>query len=169
MTIVFDAGPLITACKFEVGTRLIVDHLLVGCRIVIASSVEEEVAVLGGGYVDGRAAAERIASSEIGVMPVTIRRYAQHLADYALGRGECDSIELCGQIPAEAIVLDDYLAFIAATRLGLPTMMLPDLVVRMAKQGTLSVRVAEQTLEAVRARYRKGVVEQGLVTLREVS
>jgi hypothetical protein len=73
LTVVFDAGPLITACKFESGGKLVVDHLLSGCRIVIAPSVEEEVAVLGAGYPDGVVAGERIAQGTIQVVPAPDR------------------------------------------------------------------------------------------------
>ena len=129
LTAVFDAGPLITACKFETQGKLVIDHLLSGCHIVIAPSVEEEVAVLGAGYPDGVVAGERIAQGGIQVMPVADRRWARHLAAYALGDGERDSIELCGQVEGvEALVTDDYLAFVAATRLDLKAWMLPDLV-----------------------------------------
>lgn len=48
LTVVLDAAPLITACKFEAHGTLVIDHLLVRCDIVIPPSVEEEVAVLGG-------------------------------------------------------------------------------------------------------------------------
>ena len=53
LTVVCDAAPLITACKFVVEGTLIIDHLLSVCRLVIAPRVEEEVAVLGAGYPDG--------------------------------------------------------------------------------------------------------------------
>ncbi len=76
---VFDAGPLITACKFESGGKLVVDHLLSGCSIIIAASVEEEVAVLGAGYPDGVVAGQRIAEGFIRVVPVTSRKWARHL------------------------------------------------------------------------------------------
>jgi len=46
-------------------------------------------------------------------------------------------------------------------------MMLPDLIVRLAEQKLLSVRVAESILGAIKARYRKGVVEHSLMALRE--
>ncbi len=65
LTVVFDAGPLITACKFESQGKLVVDYLLSGCRIMIALKVEEEVAVLGAGYPDGVVAGERIAQGVI--------------------------------------------------------------------------------------------------------
>lgn len=166
LTVVFDAGPLITACKFETQGKLVIDHLLSGCHIVIAPSVEEEVAVLGAGYPDGVVAGERIAQSGILVMPVVDRRWARHLAAYALGDGERDSIELCGQVEGvEALVTDDYLAFVAATRLDLKAWMLPDLVVRLARHGSLPVRMAAAILETIRSRYRVGVIEHSLAQL----
>lgn len=169
LTIVFDAAPLITACKFVVQGKLVIDHVLSGCRVVIAPSVEEEVAVLGAGYPDGVVAGERIALGTIQVVPVAERRWARHLGDYALGDGERDSIELCGQAEgAEALVTDDYLAFVAATRQGLKAWMLPDLVVELAERGSVALEVAEAILEMIRARYRVGVIDQSLVRLQEV-
>jgi hypothetical protein len=85
LTIVFDAAPLITACKFEAQGKLVIDHVLAGCRIAIAPSVEEEVAVLGAGYPDGVVAGERIARGGIQVVPVGERRWAQYFASYASG------------------------------------------------------------------------------------
>ena len=41
LTVVCDAAPLITACKFVVEGTLIIDHLLSVCRLVIAPRVEE--------------------------------------------------------------------------------------------------------------------------------
>jgi hypothetical protein len=61
LTVVFDAAPLITACKFEVQDVLVIDHLLQECCIVIAPRVEDEVAILGASYPDGVVAGERIA------------------------------------------------------------------------------------------------------------
>jgi hypothetical protein len=42
-----------------------IDYLLLECHIIIASSMEEEVAVLGADYPDGVAAGERIAGGDI--------------------------------------------------------------------------------------------------------
>jgi hypothetical protein len=108
LTVVFDAASLITPCKFEVQGVLVIDHLLPECRIVIAPSGEEEVAILGASYPDGVVAGERIARGGIQVMAVTVRKWTQYLSDYALGDGERDSIELCGQeADVEALVTDD--------------------------------------------------------------
>jgi predicted nucleic acid-binding protein len=125
--------------------------------------VEEEVAVLGAGYPDGVAAGERIAQGAIQVVPVVTRKWTPHLADYALGEGEKDSIELCGQVAT-----DDYLAFVVATRLGLKAWMLPDLVLQLTERGSLAVEAAMAILNVIRPRYRVGVVEHSLARLREV-
>ncbi len=114
---VFDAAPLITACKFQVEGQLIVDYLLSGCHIHIASKVEAEVAIMGSSYADGLAVAKRIARGEIQVVPVTADHLAQRLSAYALGDGERLSMEVALQMGPEIIfITDDYLAFIAASR-----------------------------------------------------
>jgi predicted nucleic acid-binding protein len=169
LTVIFDAAPLITACKFEVRGVLVIDHMLPECCIVIAPRVEEEVAILGASYPDGVVAGERIARGAIQVMAVTDRKWARYLADYALGDGERDSIELCGQeAGVAALVTDDYLAFVAATRQGLKAWMLPDLVVELAARGGIALTIAELILTTIRARYRAGVIEHSLARLQEV-
>jgi predicted nucleic acid-binding protein len=168
LTVIFDAGPLITACKFMVQGKLVVDYLLPKCQIMIPSAVEEEVAILGASYSDGIAAGERIAKGEIQVVPVMERRWARHLASYALGKGELDSIELCKNAEAEALVTDDNLAFIVATRLGLKACMLPDLVAELAKRRELEIKIAKNIMEVIRPRYRIGVIEHNIVRLQEV-
>jgi len=113
--------------------------------------VEEEVAVLRADYPDDVTAGERIARGDIQVMPVIKRKWKRQLEAYALGAGERDSIELCAQMEGvEALVTDDYLAFVAATRLGLKVWMLPDLVVQLAKRGSLTVGRAMDILKAIR-------------------
>jgi len=169
LTVVFDAAPLITACKFEVQGVLVIDHLLPECCVVVAPSVEEEVAILGASYPDGVVAGERIARGGIQVIAVAERKWTRYLADYALGDGERDSIELCGQeADVEALVTDDYLAFVAAIRQGLKAWMLPDLVVGLAARGGIALTVAEGILSTIRARYRAGVIEHSLARLQEV-
>lgn len=169
ITVIFDAGPLITACKFEVKKKLVIDHLLPACQIMIAPSVEEEVAILGAQYPNGAAAGERIARGNIQVLSVAERKWERQLAGYDLGDGERDSIELCGQTKgAEALIADDYLAFVVGTRLGLQAWMLPDLVVELARRGALPPELAEDILEVIRSRYQAGVIAHSLESLGEV-
>lgn len=169
MHVALDAGPLITACKFVVEGSLVIDHLLTGCGILITPSVEEEVAVLGARYPDGIVAGERIADGKIRVVSISTHRWARHLDGYAMGDGERDSIELCGQEPdVEALVTDEYLAFVTATRLGLQAWMLPDLIVELVSRGLLTARLARAILEAIQPRYRIGMIAHSLERLKEI-
>ena len=116
--------------------------------------------MVGARYPDGVAAVQRIAKGLIRVMPVTSRKWIRHLAGYSMGDGEKDSIALCSQMEeVEALVTDDYLAFVAATRLGQKTWMLPDIVLEMAERGSIPVEVTEGILNVIRPRYRVGVIE----------
>jgi hypothetical protein len=95
-----------------------------------APRVEEEVAVLGAAYPDGGVAGERIARGESLVVPIAARKWARHLAEYVLGDGERDSIELCGQERGiDALVTDDYLAFVAAIPQGLKRLQAPKITI----------------------------------------
>ncbi len=86
-----------------------------------------------------------------------------------MGDGERDSIELCSQeSEAEALVTDDHLAFVVATRVGLKAWMLPDLVVELVDRGKLTGELARAILTAIRARYQVGVVEYSLEKLWEM-
>ena len=168
ITVIFDASPLITACKFKV-KKLVIDHLLAACQIVITSSVEREVAILGARYPDGTAAGKRIARGDIQVAQAIERKWERSLAAYALGDGERESIELCAQTKgAEALIVDDYLAFVTATRLDLKAWMLPDLVIQLVVRGTLPGELARDILEAIRSRYQAGVITHSLERLQEV-
>jgi len=76
---------------------------------------------------------------------------------------------LCGLVEdVKALVTDDYLAFVAATRLGLKAWMLPDLVLELTESESLIGEATEAILEVIRPRYRVGVIEHSLVRLREV-
>lgn len=168
VNVIFDAGPLITACKFKVQGKPIIDYLSDKCRIMIAESVEEEVAILGARYADGIVAGKRIVKGEIQVSPLNRYQWQQIMANYALGKGEKDSMELCGQTDSGILITDDYLAFIVAVRLGLKTRMMPDLIVDFAEMNKLTVEVAASIIKAIQPRYQVGVIEHNLTRLREM-
>ena len=168
LCVVMDASPLITACKFDVRGRLVIDYILDGADVVVAPGVEYEVADLGQKYADGRAARQRMDRGEIEVQVVQ-PRWQKHLAGYAMGDGERDSIELAGQLPdLSALIADDYLAFVAAVRLGLRVWMLPDLVTELVERRVFVPGVGKEMLTIIAPRYRAGVVAHSQVRLEEM-
>jgi predicted nucleic acid-binding protein len=168
VNVIFDAGPLITACKFKTQGKLVIDHLTNKCQIIIPPSVEEEVAILGANYADGIVAGERIARGEIQVSSLTKYQWEQYFSNYHLGKGEKDSIELCRQTDSGILITDDYLAFIVAVRLGLKTRMLPDLVSDLAEINKLTLETATSIIKNIRPRYQVGIIEHNLLRLKEM-
>ena len=131
---------------------------------MITPKVEEEVAVLEARYPDGVVAGERIAWGTLQVVPLAARQWVQHLTADALGDGEKETMELCGQgAEGEALVTEDSRACVTATRLGLPAWMLPDVVRALAERGHWAVEVAEAILAVIRPRYHVGVIAHSMV------
>jgi hypothetical protein len=58
--------------------------------------------------------------------------------------------ELSGVPGVEALVTDDYLAFVVVTRAGLKVRMLPNLAVQLVKRRSLTIERAMDILKAIR-------------------
>lgn len=166
---VFDAGPLITACKFDAGGQLVIDHISERCEIVVAASVRDEVIVAGARYPDARAARQRIEQGKIAILtPSPNPNLEALIAPYGLGDGERDSILLAAHADLEGstLVMDDHLAYLVSDRLGQRKRFLLDVVVGLVDEGTLDVGLAVTIVESIRTRYPPAFVEHTLLLLR---
>jgi predicted nucleic acid-binding protein len=166
--LIFDAGPLIAACKFSAASRLIVDHLLDYCAITVAASVYDEVVVAGASYPDAQAARQRIDQGRIAVLlPPPDPALETLLVPYGLGDGERDSILLTGHanVRGATLVIDDQLAYLVSDRLGLRKRFLLDIIADLARAGMLDKRLAMSIVQAVRTRYPPAFVEHTLLLL----
>lgn len=160
--LIFDAGPLITACKFSVGGRLVIDHILDHCPIVIAASVRDEVILAGARYPDADAARQRIEQEQIVVLvPDPNPEREALIAPYNLGDGERDSILLAGDAGSSEVVLaiDDHLAYLVADRLGHKKRFLLDIIVDLVDAEMLDNSLAMDVVETIRTRYPRAFVE----------
>jgi predicted nucleic acid-binding protein len=165
---IFDAGPLITVCRFTVRRRLVIDHLLVHCQIVVPQAVQREVIVVGERYTDAQEAKRRITAGAIKVAkpipaPTSLEKA---LRLYELGEGEYQSILLAYQMGA-CLVIDDYLGYLVSDRLGIQKRFLLDLLVRLTEEARLDQSLACEIADAVRPRYTRAMVEHTLLMLRE--
>lgn len=168
-SLILDAGPLITACKFSVAGRLVVDHILAVCSICVTTSVHDEVVVAGAHYPDAHAAQERIAQGRIRVLaPPTVPELGALLGLYGLGAGERDSILLTEhpELVDAVLVLDDHLAYLVSDRLGRRQRFLLDAIVDLVQADALGAGVAIEMVEAVRSRYPTAFVEHTVILLR---
>ena len=168
-SLIFDAGPLITTCKFSVAGRLIIDHFLERCQITVATSVRDEVVIAGNRYPDAGAARQRIDVGRIAVLPPFPDHIVEALiAPYGLGAGEQDSILLAGHPDWKdaTLVIDDHLAYLVSDRLGRRKRFLLDVIADLVKLDKLDVRLALSMVQAVRTRYPAAFVEHTLLLLR---
>ena len=165
---IFDAGPLITVCRFSVRSRLVIDHLLAHCQIVVPQAVQQEVIVVGERYADAQEAKRHIAAGAIRVaLPIPAPASLEKaLRLYELGDGECQSILLAYQMGA-CLVIDDYLGYLVSDRLGIQKRFLLDLLVRLTEEAGLDQSLACEIADAVRPRYTRAMVEHTLLMLGE--
>ncbi|MBI1881521.1 MAG: hypothetical protein HYR94_25350 [Chloroflexi bacterium] len=165
---IFDAGPLITACKFNVAGRLAIDHLLEHCQITIAASVRDEVLIAGNRYPDAQAARQRIDKGQITVLsPPSNPTLEALMTPYSLGDGERDSILLTehSHLQDATLVIDDHLAYLVSDRLERRKRFLLDVIADLANAGNLDKRLAADMVRAVQTRYPVAFVEHTLLLL----
>jgi len=168
-TLVFDAGPLITACKFGVGGRLVVDYILDHRAITVAASVRDEVVVAGARYPDAQAAQVRIDGGQIAVLlPPPDPALEMLIAPYNLGDGERDSILLTehADLRDATLVIDDHLAYLVSDRLGRRKRFLLDVITDLANAKDLDKELAVKMVRAIRTRYPPAFAEHTLLLLR---
>lgn len=167
--LVLDAGPLITACKFSVGNRLVIDHLLDHCEIAIADSVRDEVVIAGANYPDAEAAQIRLDQGRIvALSPPFLPDLEEVLALYRLGDGERDTILLSerANLKDATLVIDDHLAYLVSDRLEREQRFLLDVITNLCTTGAIDRRVAVGIVEAIRSRYPPAFVEHTLLLLK---
>ncbi|MBC8447418.1 MAG: hypothetical protein H8D78_06685 [Chloroflexi bacterium] len=167
---IFDAGPLITGCKFAVREQLVIDHLLKHCRIVVPRAAQQEVVIAGRRHADALQAEQRIAAGAITVTapttaPESLKRI---LRLYELGGGEYQSILLAHQTGI-CLAIDDYLGYLVCDRLGVQKRFLLDVLVRLAREAELDRELAREIADSVRPRYTTAMVEHTLLMLEEES
>jgi hypothetical protein len=167
--LLFDAGPLITTCKFSVTGKLIIDHLLGQCQITVAASVRDEVVLAGSRYLDANAANQRISAGTIAVVPsLSDPATKQLIAPYGLGVGEVDSILLAEHPDWKdaTLVVDDHLAYLVSDRLGQRKRFLLDVITDLVRADQLTAALAVSIVQAIRSRYPVAFVEHTLLMLR---
>ena len=166
--LIFDAGPLITACKFDVRGRLVVDYIRDHYEIIVATSVCEEVIVAGARYPDAQAARERIDNGRIDVLaPPTELDLGRLLEPYNLGIGEYESILLTQHSEAQnaVVIIDDHLAYLVSDRIGCRQRFLLDVILDMGTHDKLNSYLAIEIVQAIRTRYPPAFVEHTLIAL----
>lgn len=166
--LIFDAGPLITACRFSAHNQPVIDHVLRYCQVAIAASVRDEVTIAGARYPDARIAQQRIEQDRITVLvPPENHDLETLVAVYDLGDGERDTILLAEQANWQdsVLVIDDHLAYLVSDRVEKQKRFLLDVIIDLVKARKMDNRLAVEIVKAIRTRYPPAFVEHTLLVL----
>jgi len=163
--LVADSASLITAAKFTVDGLTVAEHIAQRCQLVIATAVHNEVIVAGTAHPDAVKVQAMVTSGRITVEAPLVSGPTV-LDSYKLGQGEKESIILTLTRPGiDYLIVDDRLAFIVSDRVGVPKILLADLVVELVWKALMQRELAEGILKAVEPRYAPGFIPHTLKML----
>lgn len=167
ITVIFEAGPLITSCRFHLGERPIIDIVLEFCEIIITPSVKREVIDEGFRYPDAVLAGKRIKQGKIKVKGA-LSAWDRILKAYKLGYGEIESILLLKEKKSriDYLTIDDNLAYIVSDRMGLRKIFFLDLILELVRSKRLDVDLARKIINEVQPRYSEGFIEHSFEILK---
>ncbi|MEK7327293.1 MAG: hypothetical protein AAB217_18770 [Chloroflexota bacterium] len=166
---IFDAGPLITLCKFQVQGQPAIDLILEACDITIPAAVQAEVVIAGSRYPDAKVAQERLVARRIQVATSAAdASLAEILALYNFGDGEREAISLAieWENRGTVLVVDDHLAYLICDRLRAPKIFLLDLVAQLCRDKHLGFEIGVDLINAIASRYPKAFVQHTLLLLK---
>lgn len=168
-TLLLDTSPLITLCGFQSQRKSIVEYILPHYDLILVQTVADE-ATANLAHPDTALIARLLKSREIKTVPVPTSPLANIIDAYTkLGQGERDTFRLALTMPFATLILDDFLAFVVASRFGLKPILLLDFVVSLVERGEISKQIGLEITSAVSARYSRPFVDHTRYKLNEAS
>lgn len=160
LKLIFDSCSLITASKFNVDGKLIIDYLLEFAEIHIPEEVCFESIKEYQKYADAKEIKRRVDDKKIIVHEVPWdKTIFKDLEGYHIGLGEKEIILLYqDKRNFDYVIIDDFLAGIIANRFNMNCLLLLDLIVIYVKKNFLTKELAIKLVQAVQSRYDKGFI-----------
>jgi predicted nucleic acid-binding protein len=166
LQVFLDTSPLITLAVFKVQNRPIIDLLADVLELYVADSVVDE-GTANPKHVDAQVISRLLTQKKLLRVPVASLPLDNPIDAYTkLGQGERDTIRVAQSYPNSQVVLDDYLAFVIATRFGVKPILLLDLIVMMVEKAMLQSDLAFAIVDTIQARYSLPFVEHTRLKLK---
>lgn len=162
--LIFDSCSLITAAKFSVDNRLILDVILEIAEISIPEEIRLETTKELTKYKDAKEIQTRIADGKIIVKQVLWdKNIFKNLEDYNIDLGEKEAILLyLENKDFDFLVVDDFLAAIICSRFKINHFLLLDLIVHCVNSKLIDPELAIKIVNSIRSRYHIGFVNHTL-------
>lgn len=168
LQVIFDTSPLITLCSFRLaGTRqLVVDYMVPNVTMILVDTVAKE-ATANPAHSDAREIHKLLDHQVFRQLAIPTLRLDSIIDSYTkLGQGERDTLKLAA-FTSLPLILDDYLAFVVASRFGLKPMLLLDFLVLLVNEGKLTRELAINIVDIISPRYSSPFVNHTRVLLNE--
>lgn len=168
LKLIFDTCSLITASKFKVDDKLILDYLLEVVDIHIPEEVYLEAVKGFKKYQDAREIKLRVEDAKIRVHEVMWEKTVlKELENYNIGLGEKELILLYQMSKDfDYAIIDDFLACIICKRFKVDYLLLLDLIVICAQKKLLRNKIAIQMIDAIKSRYDAGFINHTISMLK---
>ena len=164
--VILDTSPLITLCSFVAQGELIIDSVLSFVDILVVDTVAQECTA-NQNYADARTIQKLIDKNQIITLRVPQTGIDILIDNYTkLGHGERDTLRLAITLPDLQIVLDDFLAYIVASRFDTNPILLLDLLVQWVESGYLESGFAHEMVNTIAPRYSPPFIEHTRQKLR---
>ena len=164
--IILDTSPLISLCVFRAAGQLVIEHLLAAASLIVAGTVAAE-ATANPAHSDAAVVETLLKKKRLFNAPVLSTPLDSVIDGYTkLGKGERDTIRIAPAFPGASVVLDDYLAFVIATRFDLKPILLLDLIVLFVEQGHLEKALAQEIIIQMASRYSSPFVNHTIYKLK---
>lgn len=155
---IFEAGPLISACKYTVQDRPVIEVLTSLLPITIPAAVYQEVVMAGSRYPDAAVARQQVEKGRITVeTPQPNTDLSALLSLYRLGKGETEAIVLTAekmvQETAVSLIVDDILAYVVCDRVKVNKLLFLDFLVMLTQEGAMREEEALDIVRNVQSRY----------------
>lgn len=168
LKVIFDTSPIITLATLSTAQQNSLERLLPNLEIVLVDTVAQE-ATANLKYSDAKEIKRLL---DLGYLKTVANPQTSQdvLIDgyHKLGQGERDSIRLALTLPNIPLVLDDYLAFVIATRFGLHQTLLLDFIILLTQQKQLSKLDADNLVTQSTTRYSQPFVSHTLEKLKTI-
>lgn len=154
LKLVFDSCSMITAAKFKVDDKLILDYFLDIAEIHIPQEVCFEATKEYDKYNDAREIKLRIDNRRIKAHEVIWDKIIfKDLEEYNIGFGEKELILLILQEKFDYAIIDDFLACIICQRFKIKYLLFLDLIVLCVEEKLFNKDIALKMVEAIKSRY----------------
>jgi hypothetical protein len=168
--LIFDTGPLITAGKYKIQGRYLIEIVADNFTVIIPEPVKIEAVDFGKPRPDAQIIEDQLRSKRINLVKYEniTKKQNRFLNASGLKDGDRAIVALYYSRGNAKVVVDDHVLYFYLDRLRVPKMMFPDVIRDLAVNKKIERESALRVLELIRPRYSKAVLDILKIEMEEI-